>query len=75
MMMMMMPNTDMVIQSKIKWAELVEHVREQKTAHSVSMRKPEWNNSLAGARLRWKDDIEMDFREIEREGVDWLYHV
>jgi len=60
----------MVIQSKIKWAELVEHVGEQKTAHSVFMRKPEWNNPLAGARPRWKDDIEMDFREIEWEGID-----
>ena len=50
-----------MIQHRIKWAELVE---EKKTAHSVFMSKPKWNKPLAGARPRWEDDIEMDFREL-----------
>jgi predicted transcriptional regulator len=41
----------------------VEHVGEQENAHSVFMRKPEWNNPLAGARPRWKNDIEMDLEK------------
>jgi hypothetical protein len=46
------PNTIIVIQHRIKWAEHVEHVEEKKTAHSIFMRKPEWNNPPAGARHR-----------------------
>jgi len=53
-----------VIKCRIKWSELVEHVGEKKTACSIFMRKPEWHKPLAGARPRWKDDIEMDFREL-----------
>jgi hypothetical protein len=31
-----------------------------------------WVGPLGRLRLRWEDNIKMDFQEVEREGVDWI---
>jgi hypothetical protein len=36
------------------------------------MGKPEGKSSLGKRRYRWVDNIEMDLREIGRDGVDWM---
>jgi len=65
-----LPNT---IFCGIKWAELVDHVGEKKTACCVFRRKPEWNKPLTGARLRWEDDIEMDLENSD--GKVWTAYI
>jgi hypothetical protein len=37
------------------------------------MRKPEGKRSLERPRRRWVDNIKMDLRAIERDGVHWIY--
>jgi hypothetical protein len=37
--------------------------------------KPEGKNTLRRHRLRWKDNIKMDLREIKNEGVDRIHLV
>jgi hypothetical protein len=34
--------------------------------------KPEGKRPLGRPRRRWVDNIKMDFREIGRDGVDWM---
>lgn len=62
-----------MIECGIKWDELVEHVGEKETSHSVFMRKPEWNKPLAGARPRWEDDIETDLENSD--GKSWTAYI
>jgi hypothetical protein len=35
--------------------------------------KPEGKRPLGRPRHRWVDNINMDLREIEWDGVDWIY--
>jgi hypothetical protein len=37
--------------------------------------KPEGKRSLRRPRCRWNDNIRMDLREIEWEGMDWMHLV
>jgi hypothetical protein len=45
---------------------------ERSGAYRVLVGKPEGKKSLGRSRHRWEDNIEMDFKEIEWEGVDWI---
>jgi hypothetical protein len=37
------------------------------------LNKPEGKKTLERPRYRWEDNIKMDLREIELEGVDWIH--
>jgi hypothetical protein len=39
-------------------------MREKRTAYRILVGKPEAKRPLGGLRRRWKDNIEMDLREI-----------
>ena len=36
------------------------------------MGQPEGRRPLERPRLRWEGNIKMDFREVGREGIDWI---
>jgi hypothetical protein len=55
----------------MRWAEHVAVVREMQT--KVLVGKFEWKRPLGRRRRRWKDNIQMDIKEIQQEGVDWIH--
>jgi hypothetical protein len=55
------PNTNRMVKSRrMSWPRHVACMVKKRKAYSVSMGKPEGKRP----RHRWKDNIEMDFREI-----------
>jgi hypothetical protein len=48
---------------------------EKRTAYVILVGKPEGKRPLGRPRRRWVDSIKMDLREIEWNGVDWIYIV
>jgi hypothetical protein len=44
-----------------------------KNEYKILARKPEGKRPLGRLWRRWKDNIRMDFGEIELEGVEWLH--
>jgi hypothetical protein len=45
---------------------------EKRNAYRILVRKPEGERSLRRPRRRWADNIKIDLREIEWDGVDWV---
>jgi hypothetical protein len=65
------PNMIRIIKSRrIRW---VGHVALTEGKKNVMMWKPEERRPLGSPRHKWEDNIIMDLKSIEWEGVDWLY--
>jgi hypothetical protein len=45
---------------------------EKRNAYRILVLKPEGNRPLGKPRRRWVDNIKMDLREIEWDGLDWI---
>jgi hypothetical protein len=45
---------------------------ERRTAYRILVGKPEGKRPLGRPRGRWVDNIKMDLREIEWDGMDWI---
>jgi hypothetical protein len=45
---------------------------EKRNAYRILVGKPEVKRLLGRRRRRWVDNIEMDLREIEWDGMDWI---
>jgi len=45
---------------------------EGRDVYRVSVGSPEGNRPLGRHRRRWKDNINMDFREIGIDGASWI---
>jgi hypothetical protein len=45
---------------------------EKRNAYSIFVGKPEGKGPLGRPRRRWVDNIKMDLREIEWDGMDWI---
>jgi hypothetical protein len=41
-------------------------------AYRILVEKPERKRPLGGLRLRWEDNIKINFREIGCGGMDWI---
>jgi hypothetical protein len=48
---------------------------EKRDAYMILVGKPEGKRPLKRPRRRWVDNIKIDLREIEWNGVDWIYLV
>jgi hypothetical protein len=48
------------------------HEEEERNAHRILVGKPERKRPLGKPRRRWVDNIEIDLREIEWGGMDWI---
>jgi hypothetical protein len=45
---------------------------EKRNAYKILVGMPEGKRPLRRPRRRWMDNIKMDLREIEWDGVDWI---
>jgi hypothetical protein len=62
-----------VIKSRrMRWAGHVTLMGEGRGVYRVLIGKPEGKRPLGSPRRRWEDNIKLDLREIEIDGVDWI---
>jgi hypothetical protein len=57
----------------IRLAGHVARIGEMSNAYNILVGKPEGKEPLGRPRCRWEDNIRMDLREIEWEGVVWIH--
>jgi hypothetical protein len=50
----------------------VARMTEMRNAYRISFGKPKGKRPLCRPRCRWEDNIRMDLKETEWEGVDWM---
>jgi hypothetical protein len=58
------------ISRRMRWAEHVARMGEERNVYKVLMGKPEGKRPLGRPRRRWEDGIRMDLREIGWGSVD-----
>jgi hypothetical protein len=54
----------------MKWAGHVAHTKEKRNPHLIFVGKAKGKRLLGRLRRRWEDNINMDLREIEWDGMD-----
>jgi hypothetical protein len=60
------------VSKRMRWAEHVARMREERKMYKVLVGKSEGKRPLGRPRRRWEDWIRMDLREIGLRGVDWF---
>jgi hypothetical protein len=66
-------NIVMMIKSRsLRWAGHVACMGEGRGVYRVLVGRPEVNRPLGRPRLRWKDNIKMDLREIGINEANWI---
>jgi hypothetical protein len=58
------PNIRQIKSRRMRWAEHVARMGEERNVYKVLMGKPEGNRPLGRTRHRWEDEVRMDLREI-----------
>jgi hypothetical protein len=56
----------------MRWAGHVARIGEKKNAYRILVGKPEGKTILGRPRRRWVNNIKMDLRKIEWDGIDWI---
>jgi hypothetical protein len=56
----------------MKWAGACSRNGEKRNAYRILVGKPEGKRPVGRPRRRWLDNIKVDLREIEWDGVDWI---
>jgi hypothetical protein len=68
-----LPNIVRMVKSKrMRWAEHVARMGEDRGVHKVLVEKPEGKRLLGRPRRRWEDNIKMDLREVGGGRGDWI---
>jgi hypothetical protein len=57
----------------MRWAGHVAHTEEVRNAYAIFVGIPEGKRPFGKLRRRWEENIKMDFRETEWEGVDCIH--
>jgi hypothetical protein len=57
---------------RLGWAGHVARMGEKRNVCRILMGKPERKRPLGRARRRWVDNIKMDLRNIECDGMVWM---
>jgi hypothetical protein len=57
---------------RLRWAGHVARMAEKRNAYRIFVGKPAGKRPLERPRLRCVDNIKMDLREIEWDGVHWI---
>jgi hypothetical protein len=67
------PNIIRMMKSRrMRWAGHVARIGETRNAYRRLVEKPEGKRPLGRPRRRWVDNIKMNLREVEWDGVDWI---
>jgi hypothetical protein len=67
------PNIVRVIKSRrMRWVGNVARMGERRCVYRVLVGKPEEKRPLGRPRRRWEDNIELDLREREIDGANWI---
>jgi len=56
----------------MRWAGNVARMGERRGVYRVLVGKPEGKRPLGRPRLRWENNIKMDFQEVVCGGMDWI---
>ena len=68
-----LPNIVRVVKSRrMRWAEDVARMGEDRGVHRVLVGKPEGKRPLGRPRRRWEDNIKMDLQEVGGGRGDWM---
>jgi hypothetical protein len=62
----------MIKSRRMRWAGHVARMGERRYAYRILVGKPERRRPLGRPRCRWVNNIKMDLREIEWDGMDWI---
>jgi hypothetical protein len=62
----------MIKSRRMRWAGHVARMGETRNVYRILTGKPEGKSPQGRPRRRWVDDIRMDLREIEWDGMDWI---
>jgi hypothetical protein len=57
---------------RMRWAGHGARMGEVRDAYRVLVGRPEGKRPLERPRLRWKDNIKLDLREIGIDGANWI---
>ena len=67
------PNIVQVIKSRrMRWAEHVVHMGEERGVYRVLVGKPEGRRPLGRPRHRWVDNIRIDLQKVGSGYMDWI---
>jgi transcription termination factor 2 len=67
------PNIITMLKSRrMRWGGHVARMGDTRFEHTILVGKPEGNRPLGRPRRKWVDNIKMDLREIEWDGMDWI---
>jgi hypothetical protein len=56
----------------MRWAGHAARMGERRNAYRILVGNPEGKRSLGRPRRRWVDNIKIDLRSIEWDGMDWI---
>jgi len=56
----------------MRWAGHVACMGDRRGAYRVLMGRPEGKRPLGRPRIRWEDNIKMDFQKVGWGGMDWI---
>jgi hypothetical protein len=63
----------MIKSRRMKWAGHVAGMGEKRNACRILVGIPEGKRPLGRPRRRWVNNIKMDLRDIEWDGIDWIH--
>jgi hypothetical protein len=68
-----LPNIVRVVKSRrMRWAEHVARMGEDRGVHRLLVGKPEGKSPLGRTRRRWEDNIKMDLQEVGWGSRGWM---
>jgi hypothetical protein len=62
----------MIKSRRMRWAGHVARMGAKRNSYRILVEKSEENKSLGRPRRRWVNNIKMDLREIEWDGMEWV---
>jgi hypothetical protein len=61
-----------IISRRMRWAGHVRHIGEGRVVYRVLVGRPEGKRPLERPRRRWEDNIKIELKEIEIDGMNWI---